>query len=133
MIGGFDFLFNLLIYLFRSAWSWLHAYGSGKWPSATAMVTAEPVQINRLGCGAVEIVYSYRVDGELYTGLQEEDILAGSNSEYIERFPKGTSFLVRVKPNRPEVSAVRDQDQTHGVRKPLEQIHDLHDHKIARK
>jgi hypothetical protein len=60
----------------------------------------------------VEIVYAFRVNGELYTGLHEEPfLLTKSLTEYVERFREGTLIVVRVKPNNPEVSVVCDKDQ----------------------
>jgi hypothetical protein len=72
-MGGLA-LVHFLTHIFRSAWTWLKASGSGKWPSAEATVTADPMLLNRFGSSAVEIVYSYRVGGELYTGLHEEPV-----------------------------------------------------------
>jgi len=84
-------------------------------------VTADPTVSSGYGGRSVEIVYSYRVDGELYTGLHDEPCLL-SESEYMERFTKGSTFVVRVKPDAPEVSVVRDEDQADGVRQRLERI-----------
>jgi hypothetical protein len=115
-------LIHLVIYLFRSAWNWLSTYGSSEWPLAEAVVTDNPLRVQGFGRSTVEIPYSYRVQGELYTGLYEEPGFGGSGSEYMERFPKGKSFVVRVKPGEPEVSVVRDDDQADGTRKRLERI-----------
>jgi hypothetical protein len=60
----------------------------------------------------VEVVYSYRLNGELYPGIHEEPfLLADSLAEYLERFGAGRSLVVRVKANAPEVSVVREGDQ----------------------
>ena len=104
----------------------------GRWPTATATVTADPDRIAGFGGSVVEIVYSYRFEGELYTGIHEEPVIGGSDIEYIERFPKGRSFVVRVKPSEPEVSVVRDEDQTDGIRKRLERIDQLHNRNAPR-
>jgi hypothetical protein len=129
-MGGFA-LVHVLTHIFGSAWSWVHAFGSGKWLLADAIVTAEPTRIDRFGGSAVEIVYSYRFEGELYTGLHEEPCLF-SESEYMERFPKGRSFVVRVKPGEPEISVVRDEDQADGIRKRLDRIDDRTNRNVAR-
>jgi hypothetical protein len=117
-MGGFA-LVHLFTCIFGSVRNWLIAFGSGKWPSVNAMISAEPTRVG----SAVEIVYSYRFDGELYTGLHEEPCFF-SESEYMERFPKGRSFVVRVKPGEPEISVVRDEDQADGLRKRLDRIDD---------
>src|ERR1700730_13778359 len=119
-MGGLA-LVHLFASVVRSAWNWLNGFGSGKWPSVTATITAEPMRIDRFGGNTVEIVYAYRFEGELYTGLHEEPCFF-SESDYMERFPKGRSFMVRVKPGEPEISVVRDEDQTDGIKKRLERI-----------
>jgi len=106
--------------------------GSGSWPTANATVTADPASFHGFGGGVVEVVYSYRFEGEPYTGLHEEPVFGGSDIEHIERFPKGRSFVVRVKPTDPEVSVVGDGDQTDGIRKRLERM-DEHDRNASRK
>lgn len=121
-----DGLIRLAVYIFRAAWNWLNASRSGDWPLAQATITDNPVRIEGSFSATVEIVYSYRVEGELYTGLHGEPVFNASDTEYNERFAKGRSFVVRVKPGEPEVSVVRDDDQGDGVRKRLEQIDELH-------
>jgi len=61
----------------------------------------------------VEIVYSYRFESELYTGIHEELFLFGGHllTAYVARFGKGNLLVVRVKPGEPEVSIVRGDDQ----------------------
>ena len=119
-------LIRLVAFVFRSAWTWLSTSGSSDWPLAEAVITDEPVLVDGLGGSKVEIVYSYRVDGELYTGLHEEPGFAGSASEYMERLTKGRGFIVRVKPGEPEISVVRDDDQGDGIKKRLKRIDEMH-------
>jgi hypothetical protein len=70
----------------------------------------------------VEIVYSYRYQGELYTGMHTEPCF-GSDSENMQnRFPHGRTFIVRVKPDEPEVSVLRDDDQADGLAQRLARI-----------
>jgi hypothetical protein len=101
-----------LVYAFKATRNWLRGRGSEKWPSVNATITTRPTSSPGFGCDTVEIVYSYRFEGELYTGLHEEPFLfVGSLPGYVGRFPKGASFVVRVKPGEPEVSVVREDDQ----------------------
>jgi hypothetical protein len=118
-MGGF-FLGLLLPCVLKSAGNWLDAFGGGKWLSVDAAVTADPTRLNRSGCSAVEIVYSYQVDGVLYTGSHEEPFWDSSETDYMKRFPRGRSLVVRVKPGEPEVVVMRDRDQTDGLRKRLQ-------------
>ena len=77
-----------------------------------ATVTAPPSTSSGFGCPSAEIVYSYRFDGELYTGIHEESFLLNDSlTDYVERFGEGRSLVVRVKPGKPEVSIVREGDQ----------------------
>jgi hypothetical protein len=111
-VGG---LVRILFYLLRSIWAWLASSGVRKWSTAAAIVTEDPVRVAGFLGSTVEVVYSYRVGGELYTGLHEEPEFMGSGSEYMKRFPKGRSFVVRVKPGQPEVSVLRDSYQSEKV------------------
>jgi uncharacterized protein DUF3592 len=116
-----DALLRFVVYILKSAWNQINEIGSGKWPCAEAVITAEPEHLNGFGSSTVEIVYSYRFEDELYTGLHEEPCFL-SWSEYMKRFAKGETFVVRVKPGEPEVSVVRDADQADGLRRQLERI-----------
>ena len=115
----------------RSVLQSVHDRRSSEWPTAEAEVTADPERFDRFSGTTVEVVYSYRVAGELYTGLHEEPCF-GSASEYMARFAKERRFVVRVKPSQPEVSLVRDEDQADGLYKRLEQIDELHKRQTER-
>lgn len=115
-------LMRLLGSTFRSIRNGLSGIGSGAWPTVEALVTADPARRDGIGGSVVEIVYSYRVEGELYTGIHEEPVFL-EDTEYQERFIKGRHFVVRVKPGEPEVSIVVDKDQTDGIEQRLTRIH----------
>lgn len=112
LLGGL-FLDVFLGYLFRALANSWKCRGSGRWPSTNATVTAEPRQASGFGGTTIEVVYSYRFEGELYTGMHGEPVLFSSAENYMARFTAGTSFIVRVKPGEPEVSVVREIDQEH--------------------
>lgn len=111
----------LVGYFFRAISNWWKALGSSKWPSAPATVTANPVESRGYGGTKIEVVYSYRLRGELYTGMHTEPCF-GSGLDFIQRFPKGRTFVVRVKPNSPDLSVILDDDQEDGTLKRLERI-----------
>jgi len=108
-------------YFIRAFSNWWKARGSKKWPSVDATVTAHPIESGGYGGTKVEIVYSYRTQDERYTGTHTEPCF-GSASEYTQRFPRGRSVVVRVKPGQPDVSVILDDDQEDGVLKRLERI-----------
>lgn len=130
---GLLFLIRLLIYLFRASWAHMSAIGGEKWPTADAIVTADPARLEGLAGFAVEFPYSYRFEGELYTGLHEEPSFGGLGSELMERFTEGRHFIVRVKPTAPEVSIVLGPDQTDRIPKGLERIDEAHRRDLVRK
>jgi len=122
-VGFVDVLFEqalrVVVYLFRSVLHWLRETGSQTWPHSEATVTAQPTVSQGFGCPMVEFSYSYRYNGELYTGLHDEPfLLDGSVSEYIARFSKGQTFVVRVKADHPEISTSREQDQVMQLAEP---------------
>jgi hypothetical protein len=108
-------------YFFRAISNWWRALGTKKWPSVEAIVTAHPIESSGYGGTKVEVVYSYRVQDELYTGMHTEPCF-GSASEYMQRFPRGRRVAVRVKPGEPDVSVILDDDQEDGILKRLERI-----------
>jgi hypothetical protein len=59
-----------------------------------------------------EIVYTYRIDGGFYGGVDTKPFcLKSSAKTYASHFAKGDSLIVRVKPAEPEMSVALDEDQ----------------------
>jgi hypothetical protein len=59
-----------------------------------------------------EIVYTYRIDGGFYGGVDTKPFcLESSAKNYATRFAKGDNLVIRVKPGNPETSIVLDSDQ----------------------
>ena len=99
----------------------MRPFGSKKWPLVEAVVTEDPERSDILAHHSVKIDYSYQVNGIQYAGRHRERVDWRDN-ELLNRFPKGRTFVVRVKPGRPEISVMRDDDQTDGVRQRLERM-----------
>jgi hypothetical protein len=119
----FEYLLQATLYSFNALVHWLRVCGTSRWPLANATVTAPPTSLSGIGCPGVEIVYSFRVKGELYTGIHEEPFLStDSLADYVERFGEGRRIVVRVKPGNPEVSAVCEDDQGALFQSQLEQL-----------
>lgn len=119
----FDYLLKVIAYRFNAGVHGLRVCGAGDWPLANATITAPPTSSLGLGCPKAEIVYSYRIDGELYTGIHEESFLmADWLAAYVERFREGRSLVVRVKPGSPGVSSVCEADQGALVQSQREQL-----------
>jgi hypothetical protein len=118
-----DYLLKAIAYAFKAIVHSLRVWGSGRWPFANAIVTAPPASSSGFGCPSVEIAYSYRFKGELYTGVHEEPFLwADSSTAYVERFGVGRSFVVRVRPDNPEVSVMCEGDQGVPIQSQREQL-----------
>ncbi|MGO8797217.1 MAG: DUF3592 domain-containing protein [Candidatus Sulfotelmatobacter sp.] len=106
------FFIDFLVVVFKRIIGQTAARGSDAWPLAEGTVTAPPRAKFRLGRQSIELVYSYRFQGELYTGDHEQSFVLGrSLPDYVKRFGKGSRLAVRVKPEDPEVSVVRNEDQ----------------------
>ena len=119
----FEYLLKAIAYAFKASLHWMRICGSGHWPIANATVAAPPVSLSGFGCPSAEIVYSYRFDGELYTGIHEEPFLStDSLTDYVERFGEGRSVVVRLKPGNPEVSVVCEGDQGALIQSQREQL-----------
>lgn len=97
-------------YLVRAFSNWWKTLGSKRWPLVEAVVTAHPIKSDGFGGTKVDVVYSYRFQDERYTGMHTEPCV-GSESEYMQRFPRRRSVRVRVKPGEPDVSVLLDDNQ----------------------
>jgi len=90
----------------------LRFLGASKWPQTTATVVAPPIVDSDVFSPNVEIIYTYRIDGELYNSSHREPLLLeDSVKEYTDRVPQGTEIVVRVKPGRPDITIIKDKDQ----------------------
>ena len=107
-------------YLFRVIFRFFKARGSTSWPVVTAKTTITNCRAGGFGCAVANIAYKYRVDGELYTGADSSPFVYTSSAKaYLEDHPPGTELVVRVRPNRPSYSVVRQNDlyrNEHGYR-----------------
>jgi Protein of unknown function (DUF3592) len=110
-MGGW-FLDVLIAYLVKSALRLFYLKGSEQWPVVKATVTVSSCPPKVLGCFTAEIAYTYVLNGHIYTGMHERPFISrDSAQEYVRRFPSGTSLIARIKPEMPEKSVVRDEDQ----------------------
>jgi hypothetical protein len=112
------YVFRAVVYVFKAVAHWLGSRKSEQWPLANATITAPPLEPPGHS-RTVELVYSYRFHGELYTGLHEEPfLLKDSMADYITRFAIGNSIVVRVNAHEPEISVVYEEDQDKLVPEP---------------
>jgi hypothetical protein len=66
----------------------------------------------RRGEGVAEIIYYYSHDGHYFSGTHEKQFSSYFEANrYVVSFPKGSQIIVRVKPESPKTSIVRDDDQ----------------------
>ena len=99
-------------YFYRLMVRMIKRRGSNTWPLVKATVTSSSCPGAGYGCDVAEIYYKYRVDGELYTGVNEKPFIIHNTGEnYVSRFAPGTEFTVRVKAEDVAISVVRDGDQ----------------------
>jgi hypothetical protein len=110
-MGGW-FVDIFVEYLFRVIGRMIKRRGSGTWSVAKATVTSSSCPRAGYGCDVAEVYYTYRVDGELYTGISEKPFIVHNSGEnYVSRFAPGTEFTVRISAKDAAVSLVRDGDQ----------------------
>ena len=67
-----------------------------------------------------QVSYSYRVDGEYFAGEFTKDFLREKKAyEFIDSIDPGTEVVVRCDPNDPQLSVLREEDNSAlQVRKP---------------
>ena len=90
--------------------------GSANWPTQVGKVTSSYVNHASFGGAAAEITYMYKIGSSIYTGMTEKPSFMGSAEKYAASFEPETTLIVRVKPGAPEISVVRDKDQSPKLR-----------------
>jgi hypothetical protein len=114
-MGGWyaDIIVGYFITLFRIVVRILRARRSKGWHEITATVAGASCQTSLyMPRPVAEIVYTYRIDGGFYGGVDEKPFFFESSAKsYAEQFARGDSLVVRVKPGGPEVSIVFAEDQ----------------------
>jgi uncharacterized protein DUF3592 len=104
-MGGF-FLYILVEYLIRVTGRAIKRRRSRDWPTAKATVVSSRYD-KTSSCNLTEVVYTYRSNGEPYSGMDKKPFWFSSNAEiYIRDLPPGAAFTVRVKPSHQEISIV---------------------------
>jgi hypothetical protein len=102
-MGGF-FLYILVEYLIRVTGRAIKRRRSRDWPTTKATVVSA-THDKSSSCDLVEVVYTYRLAGERYSGRNKKPFLFSSNAEiYVRDFSPGKEFTVRVRPDDPKVS-----------------------------
>jgi hypothetical protein len=81
---------------------------SRQWPVARAAIKSSSIE-NQYAANVAEIHYIYSINGAVYSGTHKRPFIFKSNAElYVEHFSPGTELNVRVKPDDPRVSFVRE-------------------------
>ena len=111
MLSGW-FLDVIVEYLYRVMVRAVKARGSAQWRMVKATVNDSRCPSAIYGCHVAEVYYEYRVDGEIYTGIDERPFLWHDSCEsYAGRFSPGTEIVIRLRPGDPSVSYLREVDQ----------------------
>jgi hypothetical protein len=114
MVGWYlDVVVGYFMSLLRMVARRLRARRSIDWRETTATVVGASCRTTLfLPRPVAEIVYTYRIDGGFYGGVDEKPFFSESPAkQYADQFNRGGNLVVRVKPGQPEVSIVRDEDQ----------------------
>ena len=86
--------------------------GNDQWRRENATVWMSRASEGQGGVGVAQIIYYYSHDGHYFSGTREKEFRSyGLANRYVADFPKGTQFVVRVKPGNPKTSILRDEDQ----------------------
>jgi hypothetical protein len=121
MLGGW-YLDILIVYLIRYIVRIVKLHRSDGWPLKNAVVSSSRCPPASSGGPVAEIGYTYEHAGSYYAGLHREPfILRSSAEDYAARFITGNHIVIRVDPKRPEISILRQDDQTR-VRLPLANV-----------
>jgi|SRR5262245_20641771 len=100
------------IQMWPRIWGALRFSGSGGWPTFSAIVEQGMVHTysgRSSRTFRAELIYSYQVSGEYYSGHYEGDLCfsEAEAEDLIEQYPKGAPLQIHVHPRRPELSVLR--------------------------
>jgi len=108
-----DILFG---YLIRILIRTVKARGSDHWAVEKGTVTGSRSDPAPYGGPFAEVTYTYTHEGEYFSGMHREPcILRSSSEEYAARFREGSDIILRIKPEEPDLSIVRQRDQAIGI------------------
>jgi hypothetical protein len=97
-------LIRTVIHLFKSR-------GSHQWPKQNATVLSSRM-LGGYGGPVAEVIYSYTHQGRYCSGQYKKPFMSSDSAKrFVAGFPKRTQIVVRVKPEDPVMSIVRDDDQ----------------------
>lgn len=112
-MGGW-FLDEIIGYLIRTLAYAIRAHRSDHWITQKATVHRTASEY-AYGGVVGEVCYTYTHRGEYYSGVYRKPFwLYSSAKDYVARFPAGMQLLIKVNPDRPEISFCADRNQ--GVR-----------------
>lgn len=107
-MGGF-FLDILFVYFFKTLQRIWRLRGSGAWSVAKATVRSV---IKDVGYPTVDVMYTYKADGETYANSEEGAFMfRDSAEEYQKRIVVGSEITIRINPEDSGQSVMRDDDQ----------------------
>ena len=101
------FALDIIIeFFFRTIVNLVRRIGTSKWPVVTAIVSnSEKRPYPGLGCTVIVIHYKYRNAEMRWEGTHKEPFIFANYAEaYLNRFPGGSEFSVRVNPKDPAQS-----------------------------
>jgi hypothetical protein len=100
----------LIGFFFRTIVNLIRRIGAGNWPVATAIVSKSEPRRPGMGCTVIVIHYKYRNAEMRYEGTHKEPFFFDNYAEaYLNRFPGGSEFPVRVNPKEPSHSIPADR------------------------
>jgi hypothetical protein len=108
IIFGTGMFIYIVEYLLRVIAHAIKTLRSRQWPVARAAIKSSSIE-NQYVANVAEIHYTYSINGAVYSGAHKKPFIFKSNAElYVEHFSPGTELNVRVKPDDPRVSFVRE-------------------------
>lgn len=107
------FLDIFVVYLFKAVLRLVRTWRSERWPLERATVRRSVVVGHGgFGCTCTEVQYTYKIDDALHSGTDEKPFLISTFAEdFTSKFRPGRNIAIRVKPQDPEVSVLRFEDQ----------------------
>ncbi len=99
----------------RQALNRIRERRAANWPLTDGEITTTEVKVIRAERGELalaELGYSYRVNGEYHSGYYKQQFTDEQDAWTFADGIRGLSVVIRHKPGAPEVSVLREDDQS---------------------
>jgi hypothetical protein len=98
-------------YLARVLCRLVRGWNARRWKIVRARITGSAYPGSGFGCAVADVAYTYEINGRTYSVRNSEPFIFNKSAQnYVELHLPNAHLPIRVKPDDPNVSVVRERD-----------------------